>query len=359
MSEIRLGSLFDGIGVFPLAAVRCGIVPAWASEIEKAPISITKRHFPGMAHLGDVTKLNGGDIPPVHIITFGSPCQNLSQIGNRAGLAGEKSSLFFHAIRIIREMREATDGIFPAIAVWENVMGAFFSNDRMDFRAVLSAFTAADISMPASGRWAGAGMVRGRTPDLCWRLMDAQHWTSPRLARRQRIFLVADFGGRRSHEILFKPRTMQSLSASGRDSGLPTACGDRGSFIEAGRRVPITRPFQCYRIDSEEALGRAYIEEMEMLDVPDNVLPYFDFEAYGRDVRINEGGHFAPGGYVFNNGGSFVERYHGMENIPPEHRIFAYPKLNIREQMAAYQEVIDRSALNEEKQRLPASREER
>lgn len=111
MNEIRLGSLFDGIGVFPLAAVRCGIVPAWASEIEKAPISITKRHFPGMAHLGDVTKLNGGDIPPVHIITFGSPCQNLSQIGNRAGLAGEKSSLFFHAIRIIREMREATNGI--------------------------------------------------------------------------------------------------------------------------------------------------------------------------------------------------------------------------------------------------------
>ena len=112
-------------------------------------------------------------------------------------------------------------------------------------------------------------------------------------------------------------------------------------------------------IDSEEALGRAYIEEMEMLDVPDNVLPYFDFEAYGRDARINDGGHFAPGGYVFNNGGKFVERYHGMEDIPPEHRIFAYPKLNIREQMAAYQEVIDRSALNEEKLRLPTSREDR
>ena len=127
--------------------------------------------------------------------------------------------------------------------------------------------------------------------------------------------------------------------------------------------INLAQNLDCYDfypgIDSEEALGRAYIEEMEMLDVPDNVLPYFDFEAYGRDVRINEGGHFAPGGYVFNNGGSFVERYHGMEDIPPEHRIFAYPKLNIREQMAAYQEVIDRSALNEEKQRLPASREER
>ena len=111
--------------------------------------------------------------------------------------------------------------------------------------------------------------------------------------------------------------------------------------------------------DEIETLGRIYVEDMELLDVPDNVLPYFDFEAYGRDARINDGGHFAPGGYVFNNGGSFVERYHGMEDIPPEHRIFAYPKLNIREQMAAYQEVIDRSALNEEKQRLPASREER
>ena len=248
MTALRLGSLFDGIGVFPLAAVRCGIEPVWASEIEKAPISITKRHFPDMAHLGDVTKLDGREIPPVHIITFGSPCQNLSQIGNRKGLAGEKSSLFFQAIRIIREMREATNGLFPAIAVWENVMGAFSSNDRMDFRAVLSAFTDTDVSMPASGRWAGAGMVRGRTPDLCWRLMDAQHWASPRLARRQRIFLVADFGGRRSHEILFKPRTMQSLPALGGGSGLPAACGDRGSFIEAGRRVPITRPFQCFRM---------------------------------------------------------------------------------------------------------------
>ena len=248
MAELRLGSLFDGIGVFPLAAVRCGVEPVWASEIEKAPVSITSRHFPHMAHLGDVTKLDGGAIPPVHVITFGSPCQNLSQIGNRTGLAGEKSSLFFHAIRIIREMREATNGLFPVIAVWENVMGAFSSNDRMDFRAVLSAFTAADVPMPASGRWAGAGMVRGGAPDLAWRLMDAQHWAKPRLARRQRIFLVADFGGRRSHEILFKPRPVQPFSAPCGDRGLSSPCGDRGSFIDAGRRVPVTRPFQCFRM---------------------------------------------------------------------------------------------------------------
>ena len=127
--------------------------------------------------------------------------------------------------------------------------------------------------------------------------------------------------------------------------------------------INLVHNLDCYDlhpgVTDDETLGRIYVEDMELLDVPDNVLPYFDFEAYGRDMRINEGGHFAPGGYVFNNGGKFVERYHGMEDIPPEHRIFAYPKLNIREQMAAYQEVIDRSALNEEKQRLPASREDR
>lgn len=127
--------------------------------------------------------------------------------------------------------------------------------------------------------------------------------------------------------------------------------------------INLVHNLDCYDlhpgVTDDETLGRICVEDMELLDVPDNVLPYFDFEAYGRDVRINEGGHFAPGGYVFNNGGNFVERYHGMEDIPPEHRIFAYPKLNIREQMAAYQEVIDRSALNEEKLRLPASREDR
>ena len=115
MPDIKLGSLFDGIGVFPLAASRCGIRPVWASEIEKAPISITKRHFPDMVHLGDITKVDGGKIPPVHVITFGSPCQNLSLIGNRSGLAGAKSSLFYQAFRIIQEMRDATDNLYLII----------------------------------------------------------------------------------------------------------------------------------------------------------------------------------------------------------------------------------------------------
>ena len=223
-------------------------MPLWASEIEKAPVSITKRHFPQMEHLGDITKLDGGAIPAVHIITFGSPCQNLSQMGDRTGLAGEKSSLFHHAIRIIKEMRCATGNQFPIIAVWENVMGAFSSNDRMDFNAVLRAFRDAEIPMPAAGRWANAGMVRGGSPDLSWRLMDAQYWARPRLARRKRVFVVADFGGRRAHEILFKPRPVLQVPPAGGAGGLSAAPGDRGPFIETGGRVPVTRPFQLYRM---------------------------------------------------------------------------------------------------------------
>ena len=252
---LTLGSLFDGIGVFPLAAEFNGIKPLWASEIEAAPIAITKYRFPEMRHLGDITKLHGREVPAVDVITFGSPCQNLSQIGDRSGLEGKRSSLFYEAIRIIREMRDATDGSFPTIAVWENVMGAFSSNDRMDFKAVLGAFTDTDVPMPASGRWAKAGMVRGTSSDLAWRLMDAQYWSSPRLARRQRIFLVADFGGRRAEQILFKPRPVQPYPAPGRTGRLSAARGDRGTFIEAGGRVPILCPFQDFRMGAMAAHG--------------------------------------------------------------------------------------------------------
>ena len=234
MSAITLGSLFDGIGVFPLAASRCGIRPLWASEIEAALSPSpggTSRTWPTW---GTSPNWTAGAVPPVHVLTFGSPCQNLSQIGRREGLDGAKSGLFFHAIRIIQEMRKATNDLYPVITIWENVMGAFSSNDRMDFRAVLSAFTDAEIPMPASGRWANAGMVRGGCPDLAWRLMDAQHWARPRLARRQRVFLVADFRGRRAPEILFKPRSMQPLSPSGGESRVPAPAEIEALFLKQG-----------------------------------------------------------------------------------------------------------------------------
>ena len=226
-----------------------------------------------MEHLGDITKLDGGKIPAVHVLTFGSPCQNLSQIGNRTGLAGEKSSLFFQAIRIIKEMRDATDRRFPVIAVWENVMGSLSSSGRLDFAAVLRAFTDAEIPIPASGGWAHAGMVRGRGPDLCWRLMDAQYWASPRLARRQRIFLVADFGGRRAHEILFKPRPMfQVPPPCGRESGMSAPGCDRGPFIETGGRIPVVRPFQMFRMRGA-ANDRYHVQFRDSFGFPTDPFP--------------------------------------------------------------------------------------
>lgn len=127
--------------------------------------------------------------------------------------------------------------------------------------------------------------------------------------------------------------------------------------------INLTQNLDCFEfypgISDEEELGRMYIQELDAIQVPEHLVHYIDYEAYGRDVRINDGGHFAPGGYVMNNNSRFIEHYTGREDIPPEQRVFAYPKLNIRERMAAYQEVIDRSALNEEKQRLPVGREDR
>ena len=204
MKTLTLGSLFDGIGGFPLAAQRCGIRTVWASEIEPACIEITKRHFPRMEHLGDITRIDGGKIPPVDIISFGSPCQDLSTAGKQKGLSGERSGLFLDAVRIIYEMRKATNGRYPTFIIWENVSGAFSSNKGNDFRIVLEKITNTHIPMPNSGRWATAGMVRGCRggASVAWRLLNSQYWGTPQ--RRKRIFLVGDFRAERAPQILFE-----------------------------------------------------------------------------------------------------------------------------------------------------------
>jgi DNA (cytosine-5)-methyltransferase 1 len=207
LNKLKLGSLFDGIGGFPLSAQRHGIEPVWASEIEPFPIKVTQHHFPNMKHLGDITQINGAEIEPVDIITFGSPCQDLSVAGKREGLQGERSGLFMDAVRIIREMRRASGGEYPRFIVWENVPGAFSSNKGEDFRAVLSEIAETEIPMPRSGKWANAGMVRTERIDIAWRVLDAQYWGVPQ--RRRRIFLVADFGGQSAAEILFKPEGLR------------------------------------------------------------------------------------------------------------------------------------------------------
>lgn len=173
--KITLGSLFDGIGGFPLAAERNGITPIWASEIEKYCILITKIRFPNMLHLGDITEINGKNLEPVDIITMGSPCQDLSIAGKQQGLVGKRSGLFFEGIRIVQEMQESTNGEYPRFLIWENVNGAIYSNKGYDFRIVLEEIAKTHIPIPNSGKWAGAGMVRS---NKCERLQGfPDNWT--------------------------------------------------------------------------------------------------------------------------------------------------------------------------------------
>lgn len=212
--EITLGSLFDGIGGFPFCAQIVGARPVWAAEINPFGVAVTHHRFPDMLHFGDVSKVSGADLPPVDIITFGSPCQDLSVAGKRAGLDGERSGLFRDAVRIVYEMREATSGRYPAYIVWENVPGAFSSHNGRDFQDVLREITKAGISMPKSGRWADAGMVRGGEVCAAWRVLDAQFWGVPQ--RRKRIYLIGSFRSDSAGEILFKPDSVRRYSAQGR-----------------------------------------------------------------------------------------------------------------------------------------------
>lgn len=227
-------SLFDGSGGFPLAASLCGIEPVYAAEVEPYPIAVTKNRFPKMKHLGDVSKVKGGEIEPVDIITFGSPCQDMSIAGKRAGLKhadmGDdettRSGLFLEAIRIIKEMREATNGVYPRYAIWENVPGAFSSNRGEDFRTVLEEFIRVkekDTVMPdvPKAGWPYADCYSGNGWSLAYRVFDAQYWGVPQ--RRRRIYLVADFRGQRAGEILLKPEGLRRNSAQSGTHGQETA----------------------------------------------------------------------------------------------------------------------------------------
>jgi len=205
MDKLTLGSLFDGSGGFPLGGLLAGITPVWASEIEPFPVRVTTKRMPFIKHYGDVSAMNGGKIEPVDIITFGSPCQDMSVAGKRSGLDGERSSLFYEAVRIIKEMRCATNGKYPRYAVWENVPGAFSSNGGEDFKAVLEALLSVKsetVSVSRPERWPSAGEILGDGYSLAWRVLDTQYWGVPQ--RRKRIYLVADFAGGSAGKILFE-----------------------------------------------------------------------------------------------------------------------------------------------------------
>ena len=229
MNKLTLGSLFDGSGGFPLGGLLCGITPVWASEIEPFPIRVTTKRLPFMKHYGDVSRMDGGKIEPVDVITFGSPCQDMSIAGKRAGLDGSRSNLFYEAMRIVKEMRCATDGKYPRYIVWENVPGAFSSNKGADFQSVLEEICSVkgyEIHTSRPERWANAGEIVAEDFSLAWRVFDAQYWGVPQ--RRKRIYLVADFAGGSAGKILFESEGVSGYTPQGFRSWQGTA----GTFEE-------------------------------------------------------------------------------------------------------------------------------
>ena len=215
-NKLTLGSLFDGSGGFPLGGLISGITPVWASEIEPFPIRVTTKRLPFMKHYGDVSRMDGGKIEPVDIITFGSPCQDMSIAGRREGLDGSRSSLFYEAVRIAKEMRCKTNGRYPRYIVWENVPGAFSSNKGADFQSVLEEICSVkgykiDPARPA--KWPAAGEIVADDFSLAWRVFDAQYWGVPQ--RRKRIYLVADFAGGSAGKILFESEGVSGYTPQG------------------------------------------------------------------------------------------------------------------------------------------------
>ena len=233
LGSLFLGSLFDGSGGFPLGGIIAGLTPVWSSEIEPFPIRVTEKRLPSVRHYGDVSKLNGAGLEPVDVITFGSPCQDMSLAGKRAGLDGTRSGLFFQAVRIIKEMRAKYGR--PRFAVWENVRGALNSAGGEDFRRVLEELCrvkddAADVPRPK--KWQSAGLIWGNGYSVAWRVLDAQYWGVPQ--RRKRIYLVADFDGDSAGKILF-----DSEGVSGHSEKMQAARKDfarcaQGSIGETG-----------------------------------------------------------------------------------------------------------------------------
>lgn len=254
-NELTLASLFDGSSGFPLGGILAGITPLWASEIEPFAVRITTKRLPQMKHYGDVSSLNGAELPPVNIITFGSPCQDMSIAGKRSGLDGSRSSLFYEAVRIIKEMRCATDGRYPRFAVWENVPGAFSSNKGEDFRAVLESLCRIKdetVSVPRSEKWTNAGEILADGFSLAWRVLDAQYWGVPQ--RRKRIYLVADFDSECAGKILFESEGLSGYSAEGFKAWQRTAAatesgsGTTGAVClndQGGNRMDVTEEVTC------------------------------------------------------------------------------------------------------------------
>lgn len=291
-----MGSLFDGSGAFPLAAQMCGITPIWASEIEEFPAAVTSKRFPDMKHLGDVRKINGSDIQPVDVITFGSPCQGLSIAGKMEGLKDDRSGLFIEAIRIIKEMKNATS--HPRFILWENVPGAFSSNDGADFKTVLSEIAKigdgncvipeSPIGEQGKQKWPTSGLIMGDNFSVAWRVLDAQFWGVPQ--RRRRIFLVGDFGGHSAGKILFVREGLSRNFASVR-----RAWDEYTGPFENDSQPTGTGETMLKVVDFGNSFGGCTCGEIaptltaNMKRESKNVPCVFDISQRTEGIRINEG----------------------------------------------------------------------
>ena len=296
--KLTLGSLFSGSGGFELGGMLAGITPVWASEIEPFAIRVTTKRLPFVKHLGDICGIHGDVIEPVDIITFGSPCTDMSVAGKRAGLGGKQSGLFYEAVRIIKEMRCATDGKYPRFIVWENVPGAFSSNGGEDFRCVLEEICSVreegvHVPGPAGGKWAKAGEVVADGFSLAWRQVDARLWGTPQ--RRKRIYLVGDLNARGAGKILFESEGVSGYSAEGfrawqgasrhTEKGAGAAGGVRGglTFRACPPHGPESAGF-CTE-HSAQAQGIGYGEEQSPTLRAGTVPAAMVFENHSQAVR--------------------------------------------------------------------------
>ena len=264
--QLTLGSLFSGSGGFELGGTLCGIEPIWNCEVAPYPILVTTKRFSNVKHYGDISTLKGSEMPPVDIITGVFPCQSVSVAGKREGVqhiehGGDKttrSGLFYEAVRIIKEMREATGGQYPRFFVVENVMGLFSSRKGEDFRAVIEEICNVKYSgvyIPKPEKWQRCGFIMEDSFSLAWRVFDAQYWGVPQ--RRKRIYLVADFRGQCAPKILFEseglPWDTQESQSQGKDTS--------GSFENCTRE-----PKQSSLMFSSHAQDSRYKGPIEVAD---------------------------------------------------------------------------------------------
>ena len=309
-------------GGFRWGGILAGIKPIFSSEIEPFPIRVTEKRLPEVRHYGDVNKLNGADLPLVDIITFGSPCQDMSIAGKRTGLEGSRSGLFYQAIRIIKEMRCKSNGEYPRYAVWENVCGAYSSNKGEDFRAVLEEICKikdSKVNIPQPEKWHNAGEILGDNFSVAWRVFDSQYWGIPQ--RRKRIYLIADFDGTSAGKILFESEGLSRYSAESfrawqaAAGSTPQGSGAAGKIClndQGGNRMDVTEEKTCtLRAESHHppvviesagfctehsAKSRSigYEEEMSPTLRAGVVPAAVCFENHSQDTRYRQLGDIAP-----------------------------------------------------------------